>query len=92
MTVESSLKPGTFLLVDNAALPQQKILLGPVRKGKILVPYLLASPFWEVKAYPRAGDSMVYSLLNIEGVFADPAYEHPEYIDNWSGCFNRKLD
>lgn len=88
---EPALKAGACLLVDNAALPGEKILLSPVRKGKILVPYLLASPFWEVRAHPRAGDSMISAILHGEANFADSEYEHPEYIDNWQASFDKFL-
>jgi len=88
---EPALKPGACLLVDNAALPEEKILLSPVRKGKILVPYLLASPYWEVCAHPRAGDSMISAILHSEANFADFGYEHPEYIDNWRAHFDKTL-
>jgi len=88
---EPALKPGACLLVDNAALPGEKKLLSPVRKGKILVPYLLASPYWEVRAHPRAGDSMISAILHSEANFADPDYEHPENIDNWQAYFDKVL-
>jgi len=90
LIVEPALGPGACLLVDNAALPGAKRLLSPVRKGKILVPYLLASPYWEVHAHPRAGDSMISAVFHSEADFADPDYEHPEYIDNWRSRFDRE--
>lgn len=88
---EPALKEGACLLVDNAALPEEKLLLSPVRKGKILVPYLLASSFWEVRSHPRAGDSMISAVLHGKPNFADPAYEDPDYIDNWRADFNKSL-
>lgn len=91
MIVESKLNPGACIIVDNAALPREKHTLGPARKGKILVPYLLASPFWEVIGHPTAGDSMVSAVMHKEGDYADPEYEHPEYIDNWRTLFEKKL-
>lgn len=91
MLVESKLIPGACIIVDNAALPRETHTLGPVRKGKILVPYLLASPFWEVIGHPTAGDSMVSAVMHKEGDYADPEYEHPEYIDNWRALFENKL-
>ncbi len=89
---EPILKPGACLLVDNAALPQEKHLLSPVRKGKILVPYLLASPYWEVTAHPGAGDSMISAVMRETADFADPLYEDPEYIDSWKTFFDSKID
>ena len=88
---EPALKPGASLLVDNAALPGEKLLLTPCRKGKVLVPYLLASPYWDVSAHPTAGDSMISATLQSEADFADFDYEHPEYIDNWKIAFDKKL-
>jgi hypothetical protein len=89
---QPALLPKACLLIDNASLPGGKNLLSPVRKGKILVPYLLASPFWEVKSHPRAGDSMISAVLHSEPHFADPDYEHPEYIDHWLKHFDKGLD
>lgn len=91
MIVENNLSAGSCVVVDNAALPKEPQTLGPVRKGKILVPYLLASPFWEVYGHPTAGDSMVSAVMHGNGAYADPEYEHPEYIDNWRTLFERKL-
>ncbi len=88
---EPALKPGACLLVDNASLPGEKKLLSPVRKGNILVPYLLASPYWEVCAHPRAGDSMISAILHSEANFANPDYEHTDYIDNWRARFDKTL-
>jgi len=78
LVAEPAFKPGSCLLVDNAALPGEKKLLSPVRKGKILVPYLLASPYWDVHAHPRSGDSMIFAVLHNETDFADPDYERSE--------------
>lgn len=90
--MEKCLKPGSVLLVDNAAIPGETRLLSPVRKGKILVPYLLASPFWEVTGYPEAGDSMVAAVLRSAPDYADPSFEDPDYIDNWRTLFHKELD
>jgi predicted O-methyltransferase YrrM len=90
--VEQYLKPGSCVLIDNAAIPGEKHVLTPVRKGKILVPYLLASPFWEVTGHPEAGDSMVSAVMHSEADYADDAYEDPDYIDNWKNLFGKTLD
>jgi len=89
--VEPCLHPGAVLVIDNAALPGEKRLLSPARKGKILVHYLLASPYWEVTGYPSAGDSMVSAVRHGEPSYADPAYEHPEYVDHWQDLFDKEL-
>lgn len=91
MLVEQCLKPGSVLLIDNAALPGEKAVLSPVRKGKILVNYLLASPYWKVQGYPGAGDSMVAAVMHAEADYADPAFEHPEYVDHWRRLFEKEL-
>jgi predicted O-methyltransferase YrrM len=83
LIVEPRLQPGAVLLVDNAALPGARRLLSPVRKGKILVHYLLASPVWEVEGFPAAGDSMVGAYRHAEPDYADPRYEDPDYVDHW---------
>ena len=88
---ENALKPGASVLVDNAALPRETRTLSPVRKGKILVPYLLASPYWQVSAHPLAGDSMISALRHNSPDFADPEYEHPDYIDNWRELLDQAL-
>jgi hypothetical protein len=76
--------------VDNAALPGARRLLSPVRKGKILVHYLLASPVWEVEEFPTAGDSMIAAYRHAELNYADPSYEDPEYVDPWRTAFNSR--
>lgn len=91
VTVEKCLKPGAQILIDNAAIPGTARVLSPVRKGKILVPYLLSSPFWQVAGYPGAGDSMVGAFLHDMPDYADPEYEDPGYIDNWRSLFKQEL-
>lgn len=91
MTIQDYLKPGACILIDNAALPGEKDVLTEVRKGKILVPYLLASSHWDVQAHPKAGGSMVSATLNEEGRFAEFDYEYPEYIDGWRNYFAENL-
>jgi predicted O-methyltransferase YrrM len=85
--LEPRLGPGSRVLVDDAALPGARLLLSPCRKGKLLVPYLLASPFWRVKAHPRAGDSMVSAIHDRIGARADASYEDPKYVDRWREVF-----
>jgi len=91
MAVEQCLFPGSILLVDNAAIPGEKRVLSPVRKGKILVPYLLASTNWEVTGRPSTGDSMVSAIMHKEHDYADSNYEDPEYVDNWKALFSKTL-
>ncbi len=88
---EPLLKPGSCVLIDNAAHPKQRLRLGPCRKGKILVPYLLASADWEVSFYPRTADSMVAAYRRSEGYYADGEYEHPDYVDEWEKHFFQQL-
>jgi SAM-dependent methyltransferase len=90
--IEQSLGPGSILLIDNAALPDQSRLLSPCRKGKIIVPYLLASEFWELSGHPDAGDSMISAVCHDNPGFADPAYEWPEYNDPWEWSFENQWD
>jgi hypothetical protein len=70
-------------LIDNAALPGEKALLTACRKGKILVPYLLASPHWQVFAHPHAGDSMISAIYKDEPSYANPDYEYSGWKDSW---------
>jgi hypothetical protein len=48
-------------------------------------------PFWTVTGHPRAGDSMVSAVLDMEGARADRSYEDPSYVDHWRATFERKL-
>jgi predicted O-methyltransferase YrrM len=91
MAIQDYLQPGACLLIDNAALPEEKDVLTEVRKGKILVPYLLASSHWDVQAHPKAGGSMVSATLHEEGNFAEFDYEYPEYVDDWRNYFAENL-
>ncbi len=77
---EDSLHAGSCLLADNAALPGEKHLLSPCRKGKILVPYLLASPIWEVTGHPDWGHSMVSAILHDRPDYAESSYESHAYL------------
>ena len=79
------------MLIDDAALPGARLLLSPCRKGKLIVPYLLASPFWSVTAHPRAGDSMVSAVLDAIGARADSGYEDPSYVDRWRAALRPRL-
>ena len=83
LIIEKSLKPGSCILIDNAAIPGKKALLTACRKGKILVPYLLASPHWQVFGHPHAGDSMVSAVYKDEPVYADNDYELSGWKDGW---------
>lgn len=89
--LESRFGPGARVLIDNAALPGARLLLSPCRKGKLLVPYLLASPIWRVSGHPRAGDSMVSALHDRVGAAADRSYEDPAYVDRWRATLDRAL-
>ncbi|NNF02508.1 MAG: class I SAM-dependent methyltransferase [Bacteroidia bacterium] len=84
---EDRFKPGSMILIDNASLPCSKVMLSPVRKGKILVPYLMSSPFWEVIPFHSSGGSMVAAILRQDGIFADETLEDPDYIDEWKKRF-----
>ena len=88
--VEPALKSGSVLLIDNAALPGETRLLSPCRKGKIIVPYLQASAYWEVFGHPDAGDSMISAVCHDSPRFADPDYEWPEYVDPWEWSFENQ--
>ena len=70
-TLEPYLKPGTTVVIDNAVIyageiTHAKEILTEVRKGKVLVPYFQASPFWAVKFHPSYGDTMVEAVLEDE--------------------------
>lgn len=91
LLLEPRFGPGSRVLIDNAALPGARLLLSPCRKGKLVVPYLLASPFWSVTAHPRAGDSMVSGVLDAIGARSEGEYEDPGYVDHWRATFDRGL-
>ncbi len=91
LALEPRLGAGARILIDDAALPGARLLLSPCRKGRLLVPYLLASPFWSVTAHPRSGDSMVSAVLDTIGARADRSYEDPSYVDQWRRALERKL-
>lgn len=78
--LEPRLGPGARLLIGDASLPGARLVLAPCRKGKLLVPYLLASPVWRVKGHPRTGDSMVSAVHDRSGARADATYEDPSYV------------
>lgn len=90
--IEPFLKAGASLLIDNASLPNTRVMLSPCRKGKIIVPYLLASVWWEVTGHPTAGDSMVSAVRHDCPEFADPAFEWPGFVDTWEADFARGFD
>lgn len=87
--LEKTLQPGALILIDNAALPGESGLLTPCRKGKIVVPYLLASAYWEVRGHPAAGDSMISALRHKQPDYADPAYEMGDFVDPWQQMFQQ---
>jgi hypothetical protein len=81
--LEARLGPGARVLIDEAALPGARLALRPCRQGKLLVPYLLASPVWRVAAHPRVGESMVSAVHDRVGARADASYEDPSYVARW---------
>ena len=81
--LEARLGPGARVLIDEAALPGARLALRHCRRGKLLVPYLLASPVWRVAAHPRVGESMVSAVHDRVGARADASYEDPSYVDRW---------
>ncbi len=89
LIIEPHMPAGSALLIDNAALPGERALLSPCRKGRIVVPYLLASPWWEVRGHPTAGDSMISAIRHDQPVHAHPDYEWPEFVDTWQDDFAR---
>ncbi len=91
LLLEPRFGPESRVLIDNAALPGARLLLGPCRNGKLVVPYLLASPLWTVSAYPRAGASMVGAVLDAIGARSDTGYEDPGYIEHLRATLKRGL-
>ena len=66
--LEPHLKPGATVVIDNAVIYAGEIthkdeIETEVRKGKVLVPYFQASPFWAVKFHPSYGHTMVEAVL-----------------------------
>lgn len=91
LLLEPRFGPGSRVLIDDAVLPGARLLLGPRRKGRLVVPYLLASPFWSVSAHPRTGGSMVSAVLDAIGARSDASYEDPGWVDLWRAGRERKL-
>lgn len=82
--LEPLFQPGAVIIADNASLPCAWFTFSGCRKGKILVPYLLASPFWQVIPWPHDGDSMVAAIRHKAPAWADRNYEWSDYQgDNW---------
>jgi hypothetical protein len=54
-----------------------------------VVPYLLASPWWEVRGHPAAGDSMISAIRHENPDFVNKAYEWPEFVDQWEEEFKQ---
>ena len=75
LLLENHFSDNAAILIDNASIPNKQFVITPVRKGKILVPYLLSSNYWEVHSHIRAGDSMISALYHRKGGYADPKYE-----------------
>lgn len=90
LCLEPRFVPGARILIGDAALPDARLLLRPCRKGKLLVPYLLASPFWSVSAHRRPGDPMVSAVLDMVAARADVSYEDPSYVERLRAAFERK--
>ncbi len=80
---ENAFKSGSCLIIDNAKIPEEKSNRNPARKGKIIVPYLLASKSWEVFSHPYSGDMMIVAIKRSEKQYADIKYELDDYTDNW---------
>jgi len=89
--IEAFLKPGSSLLIDNAALPNERWLLSPCRKGKIVVPYLMASAYWEVQGHPTAGDSMISAVHHDTPDYAHTSCEWSGFVDTWKQDFEKYL-
>ena len=82
--LERRFAPGSVLVLDNAAIPGAEPPSLPCRKGKILVPYLLASAHWEVVGHPQSGDAMIAAIRHDAATWSDPAYEWDDYPgDDW---------
>lgn len=91
LALELRFAAGARVAIDDAALPGARLLLSPCRKGRLLVPYLLASPFWTVTGHPRSGDSMVSAVLDMVGSRADRSYEDPSYVAQLRATLERRL-
>jgi hypothetical protein len=88
-SIKKCLKTDSCILIDNAAFTNAKLLLSRCRKGKILIPFLLASPNWVVHAYPNAGDSMISAIYHNEPNYADHSYELSGYDDPWKSYLKK---
>lgn len=77
--LESRLRPGSIVVVDNATLPGKQTEAKPARKGLILVPYLLAMADWELFSHPASGGQMIAAIKRADSGYADPRYVHPSY-------------
>jgi FkbM family methyltransferase len=92
LLLEPKLVPGSILVIDNAAIPgTDQPLRSPCRKGKILVPYLLASPYWEVFGRPNDGDSMVVAIMHAAPKHADAASEDIQYTVAFDREWHRRV-
>jgi predicted O-methyltransferase YrrM len=84
--IEPFLKSGAIVVVDNACLPGEVATLSPCRKGKIVVPFLLASSWWEVEGHPQSGDSMVVAIRH-----GDPHYADPDFEGAWNDDWKKRV-
>jgi len=81
----------SIVLIDNATWPYS--IKKNTRKGKILVPYIMAKSDWLSILYSHVGDSVIMARKMRTDDFADPDYEKPgEYIDKWQKCFKKELN
>lgn len=81
---EHLLTPGSIYVMDNARIPEKEHIKGECkgaacRKGKVIVPYLLASPHWVVKAFPQEAGGMIGAIMQPDAKYSDPAYSSKKH-------------
>jgi len=79
LAIEPFMEPGSIYVMDNARLPEKEDVIPELvgagcRKGKVVVPYLLSSPWWEVFAHPHSAGGMIAAIKRDKPVQADTAY------------------